>query len=153
MCGVGEKADRRPIDPAPIIQLRVITHDRPLLKSEKMSKEDDVEANFGMRTSSLHPPAKEPLRDDRGSTINTPQQKGGEAHTATHSSLFKRGKLVRTDWGDGWEDKAWYLENPHYFMYAMLADPEKDEELHLLKDFNALGGGHRAVGTLRPGRV
>ncbi|KDN39948.1 hypothetical protein K437DRAFT_250382, partial [Tilletiaria anomala UBC 951] len=58
MCGIGEKADRRPIDPAPIVQLRVITH----------------------------------------------------------------------------EHAAWYLDNPYYFMYAMLADIETDEELHLLPD-------------------
>jgi hypothetical protein len=41
---------------------------------------------------------------------------------------------VTTQRGEGWEDKAWYLENPYYFMYAMLADADTDEELHLLQD-------------------
>lgn len=27
-----------------------------------------------------------------------------------------------------------YLQNPYYFMYASLANPETDDELHLLKD-------------------
>lgn len=27
-----------------------------------------------------------------------------------------------------------FLQNPYYFMYASLASPERDEELHLLKD-------------------
>jgi len=41
---------------------------------------------------------------------------------------------VTTERGTGWEDKAWYLENPYFFMRAVLADAEKDEELHLLPD-------------------
>ena len=27
-----------------------------------------------------------------------------------------------------------FLQNPYYFMYASLANPDRDEELHLLKD-------------------
>ena len=27
-----------------------------------------------------------------------------------------------------------FLQNPYYFMYASLASPDRDEELHLLKD-------------------
>ncbi|CEH13785.1 Velvet factor [Ceraceosorus bombacis] len=100
MCGVGEKADRRPIDPAPIIQLRVITHDGPPGSAQMTS-----ESSYGQ-------------------VIGT----GGS------TSRVRRGVPVMTDWGEGWEDKAWYLENPYYFMYAMLADAETDEELHLLQD-------------------
>ncbi|KIJ41917.1 hypothetical protein M422DRAFT_171624, partial [Sphaerobolus stellatus SS14] len=87
MCGVGgkgnltflvspicspspSKADRRPIDPPPIVQLRVVTHN---------------------------------------GTAQTPAPPTG---------------------GNGQS----YLQNPYYFMFASLASPDTDEELHLLKD-------------------
>ncbi|PWN53652.1 hypothetical protein IE53DRAFT_129792 [Violaceomyces palustris] len=111
MCGVGEKADRRPIDPAPIVQLRVITHDRPL-------KTEVLVANSG--TAPSEPGSKNTLRT---STKGFAGQVG-----------IRRGVPVTTASGEGWEDKAWYLENPYYFMYAMLCDAETDEELHLLQD-------------------
>ncbi|GAC97354.1 hypothetical protein PHSY_004939 [Pseudozyma hubeiensis SY62] len=107
MCGVGEKADRRPIDPAPIVQLRVITHDRPI------SQSDPLEG------AAVAPPVDR--RPGHGAT--TPKTPG-----------VRRGLPVTTALGDGWEDKAWYLENPYYFMYAMLCNADTDEELHLLSD-------------------
>lgn len=67
----------------------------------------------------------------------SPQGKQAEAVSrSSESSLLhlRRGEPVVTQFGEGWEDKAWYLENPFYFMCAMLADAEKDEELHLLSD-------------------
>jgi len=65
------QADRRPIDPPPIVQLRVITH--------------------------------------HGGNPQTPAPPTG---------------------GNGQS----YLQNPYYFMFASLASPDSDEELHLLKD-------------------
>ncbi|SJX61010.1 related to velvet A protein [Sporisorium reilianum f. sp. reilianum] len=107
MCGVGEKADRRPIDPAPIVQLRVITHDRPVRQS------DTVE----------NTPAAPPV-----------ERRPGHGPTLPRTPGVRRGFPVTTALGDGWEDKAWYLENPYFFMYAMLCNAETDEELHLLND-------------------
>lgn len=63
-------ADRRPIDPPPIVQLRVITPANP-----------------------------------------TPSPPSG-----TPNGIQS------------------YLQNPYYFMFASLASPDTDEELHLLKD-------------------
>jgi len=94
-------ADRRPIDPAPIIQLRVITH----------------EASSRDRSAS-----------------GASDHSGGAAAGCSSASRLRRGVPVTTQRGEGWEDKAWYLENPYYFMYAMLADADTDEELHLLQD-------------------
>ncbi|CDW96908.1 hypothetical protein [Sporisorium scitamineum] len=107
MCGVGEKADRRPIDPAPIVQLRVITHDRPVRQS------DTVE----------NTPVAPPI-----------ERRPGHGPTLPRTPGVRRGLPVTTALGDGWEDKAWYLENPYFFMYAMLCNAETDEELHLLND-------------------
>ncbi|GAC72841.1 hypothetical protein PANT_7c00294 [Moesziomyces antarcticus T-34] len=107
MCGVGEKADRRPIDPAPIVQLRVITHDRPVRQSDVV--ED----------SSVAPPI---------------ERKPGHGPKQPQTPGVRRGVPVTTALGDGWEDKAWYLENPYFFMYAMLCNADTDEELHLLND-------------------
>ena len=66
----------------------------------------------------------------------TPPKVSGRSGYSNRSSApgIRRGVPVTTEWGEGWEDKTWYLENPHYFMYAMLADAETDEELHLLQD-------------------
>ncbi|KIK17480.1 hypothetical protein PISMIDRAFT_24883 [Pisolithus microcarpus 441] len=72
MCGVG--SDRRPIDPPPIIQLRVI---------DKRTRQPPA-----------HPEAEE----------GDP----GYAHS--------------------------FLQNPYYFMFASLAKPDDDAELHWLKD-------------------
>ncbi|KAI6141963.1 velvet factor-domain-containing protein [Pisolithus thermaeus] len=72
MCGVG--SDRRPIDPPPIIQLRVI---------DKRTRQPPA-----------HPEAEE-----------------GDPSYA-HS----------------------FLQNPYYFMFASLAKPDDDAELHWLKD-------------------
>ncbi|KAG8943397.1 hypothetical protein FRC03_002503 [Tulasnella sp. 419] len=72
MCGVGGKADRRPIDPPPIIQLRVTS------------------TNDGLPPLTSQKDAPSPASN--------------------------------------------FLQNPYYFMFASLASPDSDEELHLLKD-------------------
>ncbi|KAH7907021.1 velvet factor-domain-containing protein [Hygrophoropsis aurantiaca] len=74
MCGVG--ADRRPIDPPPIIQLRVIDPQTRQPPSPAHTDPDDADPNY--------------------------------AHS--------------------------FLQNPYYFMFASLAKPDDDAELHWLKD-------------------
>ncbi|UZJ53510.1 hypothetical protein CBS101457_002830 [Exobasidium rhododendri] len=127
MCGVGEKADRRPIDPAPIIQLRVITHDHgppppslPTTDNKSVEVEQDHVRPVTQESPTLPISRKE-------SVVST-------ASSSSGGKIIRRGVPIETSWGQGWEDKTWYLENPYYFMYAMLADAETDEELHLLQD-------------------
>ncbi|KAG0691973.1 velvet factor-domain-containing protein [Suillus ampliporus] len=74
MCGVG--ADRRPIDPPPIIQLRVID-----------------------------PQTRQPP---------SPARLDGDESDPSYAHSF--------------------LQNPYYFMFASLAKPDDDTELHWLKD-------------------
>ncbi|KAG1869353.1 velvet factor-domain-containing protein, partial [Suillus subalutaceus] len=74
MCGVG--ADRRPIDPPPIIQLRVID-----------------------------PQTRQPP---------SPARLDGDDSDPSYAHSF--------------------LQNPYYFMFASLAKPDDDTELHWLKD-------------------
>jgi hypothetical protein len=130
MCGVGEKADRRPIDPAPIIQLRVITHDHgpPSHINAKREEAQGNDESSAVRSMPL----------GKGTNANSPSKKKESIVSTTSSAsgtnMIRRGVPVHTSWGQGWEDKKWYLENPYYFMYAMLADAETDEELHLLQD-------------------
>ncbi|KAH9942096.1 velvet factor-domain-containing protein [Amylocystis lapponica] len=79
MCGVGGKADRRPIDPPPIIQLRVIdpAQHRPQSSDSRSSSPDNPGASLASQS---------------------------------------------------------FLQNPYYFMFASLAKPDEDVELHWLKD-------------------
>lgn len=97
MCGIREKCERRPIDPAPIIQLRVIAHDQPI-------------------------------------TTNTATTPSPHPAPISAQDLIHRGQTIETDWGTGWEDKWWYLSNPYYFLYAVLAEADSPRELHLLPD-------------------
>ncbi len=108
MCGIGEKADRRPIDPAPIVQLRVITHPHPV--SNNQADVDSSTAPVLMSSSASN----------------------GVSTSA--EAMLGRGVPLTTAFGQGWEDKTWYLDNPFYFMYAMLADVNTDEELHTIPD-------------------
>ncbi|KIL64314.1 hypothetical protein M378DRAFT_24595 [Amanita muscaria Koide BX008] len=81
MCGVGGKADRRPIDPPPIVELRVID------------------------------PSRKRRPSASGSGVASP-----------------------TDSKDAMTYAQSFLQNPYYFMFASLAKPEDDAELHWLKD-------------------
>ncbi|KAF8651055.1 hypothetical protein AX16_004918 [Volvariella volvacea WC 439] len=97
MCGVGGKADRRPIDPPPIVQLRVI--------------------------------------DPRQSSTSSRKHRQG---TSSHSSDDSNSPAIDGEDGESNSDiasyAANYLQNPYYFMFASLAKPDDDAELHWLKD-------------------
>ncbi|KAE8270090.1 hypothetical protein A4X09_0g2260 [Tilletia walkeri] len=114
MCGSGEKADRRPVDPAPIVQLRVITHE-----TTRPGGSTGVPPHATIAAANLPVGLPIPRRNNK-------------MPLATHP--IRSGVPVTTAWGAGWEDKAWFLENPYYFMYAMLADAETDAELLVLSD-------------------
>ncbi|KZT01840.1 uncharacterized protein LAESUDRAFT_739035 [Laetiporus sulphureus 93-53] len=77
MCGVGGKADRRPIDPPPIVQLRVIDPSQRRHSNDSRADSPDVAASLASQS---------------------------------------------------------FLQNPYYFMFATLAKPDEDVELHWLKD-------------------
>lgn len=87
-------ADRRPIDPPPIVQLRVINHDR---------------RNRGSPSPSPPPPP--------------PQHPQGH----THESPLDASMLTPAGFGQT------FLQNPYYFMFASLAKPDDDTELHWMK--------------------
>ncbi|KAF7307972.1 Velvet domain-containing protein [Mycena kentingensis (nom. inval.)] len=82
MCGIGGKADRRPIDPPVIVQLRVIDPDQSPTSDKDDSVDDDAEPPY--------------------------------SNLAGYAQSF--------------------LQNPYYFMFASLAKPDDDTELHWLKD-------------------
>lgn len=88
-------ADRRPIDPPPVVQLRVI--DKGARARSRRSSSPDEQCVSPLPTLSL--------------TVKNPLTIPDSAH---YNQSF--------------------LQNPYYFMYASLASPERDEELHLLKD-------------------
>ncbi|KIK09393.1 hypothetical protein K443DRAFT_671304 [Laccaria amethystina LaAM-08-1] len=102
MCGVGGKADRRPIDPPPIVQLRVIDPSAP-------SQAANATPSQRRRNSSAATPPGSP--SPSASSRHLP-----EAH--------------ESDAGYGQS----FLQNPYYFMFASLAKPDDDAELHWLKD-------------------
>ncbi|KAK7033371.1 velvet domain-containing protein [Favolaschia claudopus] len=91
MCGIGGKADRRPIDPPVIVQLRVID---PAVSSSQSSS---------------------------GSTSNSDP-------AAVHDDLAEPPYTSLTSYAQS------FLQNPYYFMFASLAKPDDDTELHWLKD-------------------
>ncbi|KAJ6578637.1 velvet factor-domain-containing protein [Mycena vulgaris] len=90
MCGIGGKADRRPIDPPVIVQLRVID---PAAPASPPPDADDDKAPASDRDRDAEPPY---------------------ANLAGYAQSF--------------------LQNPYYFMFASLAKPDDDQELHWLKD-------------------
>ncbi|KAF5347320.1 hypothetical protein D9756_009916 [Leucocoprinus leucothites] len=105
MCGVGGKADRRPIDPPPIVQLRVID---PLTSSSSSSSSS---TGHNMSSSSNSPPSSPPPTTHSHYPNHEP---GPPADAAAYAQS--------------------YLQNPYYFMFASLAKPDDDTELHWLKD-------------------
>ncbi|KAF4612369.1 hypothetical protein D9613_003958 [Agrocybe pediades] len=96
MCGVGGKADRRPIDPPPIVQLRVID---PALQ--------------------------------QGSSGSRHRRTSGSVSSPPGSPRGHHDDAMAVDAGNCTQN---YLQNPYYFMFASLARPDDDNELHWLKD-------------------
>ena len=118
MCGVGgifpsllfsftpgspspKTADRRPIDPPPIVQLRVIDKARKNLPSPSPS-----------------PPPQQQHQ----------QPSHPNAHTHESSGPLDTSMLTPAGFGAGP-----FLQNPYYFMFASLAKPDDDTELHWMK--------------------
>ena len=89
-------ADRRPIDPPPIVQLRLIDKARKILPSPS-------------------PPPH-------------PQPSHPHAHTRESSGLLDTSTLPAAGFGAGP-----FFQNPYYFMFASLAKPDDDTELHWTK--------------------
>ncbi|KAF8214470.1 hypothetical protein K438DRAFT_2008793 [Mycena galopus ATCC 62051] len=99
MCGIGGKADRRPIDPPVIVQLRVI---------------DPAAASS---SSSSAGPSSSPRRDRE----NAPEDSANaDSDDPPYTNLTSYAQS--------------FLQNPYYFMFASLAKPDDDTELHWLKD-------------------
>jgi hypothetical protein len=117
MCGVGgiypslfslaaysptlTTADRRPIDPPPIVQLRVLDKARKNLPSPSPSPPPQQQ----------HQPTSHP-------------------HAHTHESTGPLDTSMLTPAGFG---AGPFLQNPYYFMFASLAKPDDDTELHWMK--------------------
>lgn len=104
-------ADRRPIDPPIIVQLRVID---PAPSA----------TSFSVSSSPSYP-----------SMSSTPQSgvdvTPRASPTFTHTSI---GSGLRGDEEKNLSSSAQgFLDNPYYFMFASLAKPDEDKELHLLK--------------------
>ncbi|KAF8214611.1 velvet factor [Mycena galopus ATCC 62051] len=105
MCGIGGKADRRPIDPPVIVQLRVID---PAASSS---------SSHPASSSSAGAPSSSPSRDRENAS-----QDGANADSddPPYTNLTSYAQS--------------FLQNPYYFMFASLAKPDDDTELHWLKD-------------------
>ncbi|KAF7343897.1 Velvet domain-containing protein [Mycena venus] len=105
MCGIGGKADRRPIDPPVIVQLRVIDPaNNPPSSSASQS---------GSASSSSNPSAS-------SSAAANPPSDDADADDPPYTNLTSYAQS--------------FLQNPYYFMFASLAKPDDDTELHWLKD-------------------
>ncbi|KAJ7653738.1 velvet factor-domain-containing protein [Mycena polygramma] len=107
MCGIGGKADRRPIDPPVIVQLRVIdpaAPPPPAPASDSTTSSTSASASNSNSSSNANAPPDEPAADDEPPYTNL----AGYAQS--------------------------FLQNPYYFMFASLAKPDDDTELHWLKD-------------------
>ena len=96
-------ADRRPIDPPPIVQLRVI---------------DPVAQQSGSSST--------PSRRRRNSS-------SGSAPGSPTPSAASTARLHPEDPIDAASYAQSFLQNPYYFMFASLARPDDDAELHWLK--------------------
>jgi len=92
-------ADRRPIDPPPIVQLRVIDKAPKNLPSPSPSP----------------PPAQ-------------PSHPHAQPHTHESSGPLDTSMLTPAGFCAGP-----FLQNPYYFMFASLAKPDDDTELHWMK--------------------
>jgi hypothetical protein len=97
-------ADRRPIDPPPIVQLRVIDKARKNLPSPSPSP----------------PPTQHHQQP--------PSHPHAQQHAHESSVPLDTSMLTPAGFGAGP-----FLQNPYYFMFASLAKPDDDTELHWMK--------------------
>lgn len=96
-------ADRRPIDPPPIVQLRVIDPVAQQSASSTTPSHKRRNSSSGSVPGSPTPSAASPARVHPDDPIDA----------ASYAQSF--------------------LQNPYYFMFASLARPDDDAELHWLK--------------------
>ena len=67
-----------------------------------------------------------PLKSSKKSSKENPTSiESGDS--SKNEDQGRRGQKVITEEGIGWEDKAWYLENPYFFMLAILVDANAGE--------------------------
>lgn len=120
MCGVGGKgifstfilfpfyslwvADRRPIDPPPIVQLRVID---PVAQQQ---------------SGSSSTPSRKRHNSSSGSAPGSPTPSATSTTRAHPDDPIDAASYAQS-----------FLQNPYYFMFASLARPDDDAELHWLK--------------------
>ncbi|EPT00046.1 hypothetical protein FOMPIDRAFT_1060568 [Fomitopsis schrenkii] len=144
MCGVG--ADRRPIDPPPIVQLRVIDPTQHRHGRDSRSSSPALGILYVCRSTAIAyvtriPPPKLYIsghpapRPERVSRRVVPRRwptvPGHEAHV---SAAFRSPHSVILDGAAAMAASQSFLQNPYYFMFASLAKPDEDVELHWLKD-------------------
>ena len=96
-------ADRRPIDPPPIVQLRVI---------------DPVAQQSGNLTT----PSRKRRNSSSGSAPGSPTPSAASTSRAHPDDSIDAASYAQS-----------FLQNPYYFMFASLARPDDDAELHWLK--------------------
>ena len=96
-------ADRRPIDPPPIVQLRVI---------------DPVAQQSGTATT----PSHKRRNSSSGSAPGSPTPSAASTARAHPDDPIDAASYAQS-----------FLQNPYYFMFASLARPDDDAELHWLK--------------------
>ena len=96
-------ADRRPIDPPPIVQLRVI---------------DPVAQHSGSSTT----PSRRRRNSSSGSVPGSPTPSAASTARVHPEDPIDAASYAQS-----------FLQNPYYFMFASLARPDDDAELHWLK--------------------
>ncbi|KAH7878350.1 velvet factor-domain-containing protein [Lentinula edodes] len=126
MCGVGGKADRRPIDPPPIVQLRVVD---PLQRSNSSSNPGGRQI---ARASSPNAASPSTIASSPAPSVSTVSRDGSSASDTGNvdregDSATPTPSAAATSYAQS------YLQNPYYFMFACLAKPDDDTELHWLK--------------------
>ncbi|KAF9257900.1 hypothetical protein L218DRAFT_772041 [Marasmius fiardii PR-910] len=160
MCGVGGKADRRPIDPPPIVQLRVIDpfggqgqhrHSNSTSPASSSSGPPKSRASLS-RSGSPTPSAAAAVPGGGGEERRGGDE--GDGEDVNMDSDSKETSREKTWSGEddsdpseemekdregstqthGYAHSSSYLQNPYYFMFASLAKPDDDVELHWLKD-------------------
>jgi len=97
-------ADRRPIDPPPIVQLRVI----------------DPVAQQG--SSSTTTPSRRRRDSSSASAPGSPTPSSSSTARPHSDEAIEAASYAQS-----------FLQNPYYFMFASLARPDDDNELHWLK--------------------